>query len=178
MKCDLGHLDPRILAGMSVQELARAVDRLPSKPRYVHDAPRTIQEVAALVSRDYMGDAERLWTGHTARAVQDTVIQVHGVGPALAAMLVILLERCRGIRFPDHQEMGVKPDVHVQRVLYRLGLATEITEAAALDVTKRMNPSYPGALDSPLWIIGTRWCSQSDPQCSACIAQQVCARRF
>jgi hypothetical protein len=66
-------------------------------------------------------------------------------------MIVLLLERCFGVRFSDLDHLGidVKPDVHIIRVFSRLGFIQEPTEKEALEGTRRLNPEYPGALDAP-----------------------------
>lgn len=72
--------------------------------------------------------------------------------------------------------MDVKPDVHVQRVLYRLGVAPSMSEAEALRAAAHLNPEYPGALDSSLWVIGRRWCKDNAPLCTDCIMNDLCPK--
>lgn len=56
-----GHLDPRLISIMSHDDIRASLLRMPKKPRYMADAPRTIQEVASMVSTEFSGDAANLW---------------------------------------------------------------------------------------------------------------------
>ena len=106
----------------------------------MNDAPQTILEVARLVSERLGGDAEMLWRGRTAHEVKRELRAIHGIGEGIAAMGVILLQKYRGVRFPDSNTMDVKPDVHVRRVLYRLGVAERRDEVEAVAAAARLNP--------------------------------------
>jgi len=176
LRMDMGHLDPYQLNQMTIEQLSSVVARLPKKPRYQSDAPRTIYELSQIVVEEYDGDAELIWTDQPAQQVMMLMRRVHGVGEGIASMVVLLLERCRGIRFPDWNVMNVKPDVHVQRVLYRAGIASKISEADAIHAAVRLNPEYPGALDKALWMIGRTWCKKTDPNCGQCNMNTICAR--
>ncbi len=92
MKAELGHLDPLMINQMSEQEIAALLRRLPRRPRYLSDAPRTIEELTSLVVRQG-GDASKLWVGRSASAVKQTFQSIYGVGPGIASMAVLLLEK-------------------------------------------------------------------------------------
>ena len=163
---------------MSVDEIRAALARMPKKPRYMRDAPRTVQNLVAMVSGQFSGDAAKLWRDRTARAVQDDLMEIYGVGQGIAAMIVILLHRLGWVEFPDLHTIPVKPDVHVQRVMYRTGLADEMSEKAATCAAWKLNPQFPGELDSPLWVIGREWCI-ADPiavHCGRCPIEDLCPR--
>jgi len=103
------------------------------------------------------------------------MMSIHGVGSGIADMTASLLIRCRGVHFPDEAYIDVKPDVHIRRVLYRLGVSqSETAEADAIRAAARLNPDSPVALDPALWIIGRRWCSPTKPRCSECVASDIC----
>lgn len=172
----IGHLDPKRMSHMTTEQLAEVMKRLPRKPRYLGDAPRTILEMAQMVANEFGGNAELLWRGRTAQEVENRLRMIHGIGEGIASMAVILLERCRGVRFPDWSSMNVKPDVHVQRVLYRLGVTAALSEVEAIRAAARLNPDYPGALDPPLWVIGRRWCKETSPNCADCKVSALCAK--
>ena len=72
--------------------------------------------------------------------------------------------------------MDIKPDVHTTRVFYRLGFISEPSEDSAVKAARRLNPEYPGALDAPAWIIGRRWCTRWNPDCSGCPLNTVCPK--
>jgi len=178
LKQDLGHLDPYRIAMMSIDEIRAALERIPKKPRYMRDAPRTVQELVAMVSGRLSGDAAKLWQDRTARAVQDDLMKIYGVGRGIAAMIVILLYRLGWVEFPDLHTIPVKPDVHVQRVMYRAGLADQMSEDAATCAARRLNPQFPGDIDSPLWVIGREHCFANPAaiQCARCPIDDLCPK--
>lgn len=195
----LGHLDPARISTMSLEELDALLQSCPRRPRYRRDAPRTVRDAAQLVVREGQGDARALWRGRRAQDVHRTFRRIHGVGEGIASMVVVLLHRVFGVEFDDldRRNMDVKADVHVVRVLTRLGVlgrdpptaggggvpecrrrgtTNDGAVAEAIRVTRAMNPEYPGALDTPLWVIGRTWCSAFGPRCGECPVTDVCAK--
>jgi endonuclease III len=180
MKNSLGHLDPYRISQMSLEELADMFASLPRRPRYVNDAPRTLQELTRIVVEECDGDAANIWNGKRASEVNRTFRSIHGVGPGIANMAVLLIEMAFGVRFDDldRRKMDIKPDVHTVRVLYRLGVSSAKTELAAVEAARRLSPDYPGEVDSHLWNIGRTWCHPTAPECFACCVESVCAKRL
>ncbi|MFH0802347.1 MAG: hypothetical protein V2A78_08205 [bacterium] len=178
MQKDLGHLDPRRIYAMTLGQLEALFDRLPRRPRYVNDAPRTVQELSRIVVNECDGDASRIWVGKKASQVKQTFDSIHGVGPGIANMAVLLIEKAFRVRFEDPWNMDIKPDVHTKRVLYRLGISAAETEPEALKATRKMNPEYPGIVDSALWDIGRKWCHSSNPDCPACAMTALCEKNI
>lgn len=180
IKQKLGHLDPYKIYKMSLEELADLFDRLPHRPRYVNDAPRTVRDLTRIVIEECNGDAARIWTGKRAAEVKRTFLSIYGVGPGIANMAILLIEQAFPIRFNDldRPHMDIKPDVHTKRVLYRLGMSEGEDEIAAIEATRRMNPSWPGALDGALWWIGRQWCRPTNPNCLNCLVNLVCLKKI
>ena len=178
MKMRLGHLDPQLIHKMSLEELTELFLQLPRKPRYVNDAPKTILDLTRFVVEERSGDASLVWEGRRAADVNRILRSIHGVGSGIANMGVLLIEKAFDVRFRDldRRGMDIKPDVHTVRVLYRLGASEAQTIEAALEASRRMNPSFPGGLDGGLWEIGRRWCFASKPNCEDCPMSKDCAR--
>lgn len=174
----LGHLNPYRIHGMSESQLEGAFRALPHGPRYVTAAPRTVKELTSLVVGQFGGDASRMWRGRSAAEVKQTFQSIYGVGPGISSMAVLLLEKAFSFRFDDLDRPGmdIKPDVHTTRVLYRLGLASERSENAAVRAARRVRPEFPGEVDAPLWVVGRRWCHEIGPRCHECALQPVCPR--
>ncbi len=174
----VGHLDPRRLRDMSLPVLADLVASLPRKPRYTNDAPKTIHDLATIVCDEFDGDAAKIWQGRTASEVRRTFLRVHGVGEGIASMAVLLIEKAFDIRFPDagRPSMDIKPDVHTVRVLYRLGASDALLAASAIAAARKLNPSFPGAIDAPLWILGREYCHQTRPNCPVCPMNLACPK--
>ncbi|MBN1545150.1 MAG: hypothetical protein JW902_00660 [Syntrophaceae bacterium] len=180
IKQDLGHLDPQIIYRMSLDELAELFARLPKRPRYVNDAPMTVRDLTRIVVDLCGGDASNIWTGKSAASVKRTFMSIHGVGPGIANMGVLLIEKAFNIRFNDldRPHMDIKPDVHTVRVLYRLGASDAQTIDAALDASRRLSPEFPGAIDGALWELGRRYCFASNPNCPGCPMNNRCEHRI
>ncbi len=174
----LGHLDPYKIDLLSIEELAEVIDGLPKRPRYKTDAPRTIKELTHLIVSAYDGDASQIWQGKSAFEVKSVFQSIFGVGPGIANMSVLLIEKAYNMQFPDldRRFMDIKPDVHTMRVLYRLGVAVEISETAAVAAARGLNPDYPGEIDGPLWTIGREWCHAQHPTCNRCPVTGVCSK--
>ncbi|MGC1374845.1 MAG: hypothetical protein WA821_01395 [Anaerolineales bacterium] len=179
IKTDLGHLDPRRIHKMSLDELDSLFKRLPRKPRYVNAAPKTLRDLTRIVVEECGGDAANIWDGRRAADVNRIFTSIYGVGPGIANMGVLLIEKAFGARFSDldRTRMDIKPDVHTMRVLYRLGVSAAETTEAAIQATRRMNPSFPGELDGALWEIGRRWCFASGPDCPGCPMKKDCVQQ-
>jgi endonuclease III len=176
----LGHLDPYRFYKMSLEELADLFTSLPRRPRYVNDAPRTIHDLTRIVVEECGGDAAKIWTGKHAAEVNRTFRSIYGVGPGIANLAVLLIEQAFLIRFDDldRPHMDIKPDVHTKRVLYRLGMSDREEETAAIEATRRMNPSWPGELDGALWWIGRYYCRPTNPACGNCPLSSECEKHF
>lgn len=173
----IGKLTPQFFADKPIEELELLFRSLTNKPRYITDASRTVKELSQIVLREYGGNAAKIWEGQTSTHVKSVFRRIYGVGPGIASMIVLLLEKCFKIHFTDldHRTMDVKPDVHIVRVFQRLGFINVSDSAEALEAARRLNPEYPGALDAPTWVIGKRWCSPFAPQCSVCAVRTVCS---
>jgi len=180
LKARIGELTPQLFVSMPQGELKELFRSLPNKPRYITDAPRTVKELAQIVMTEYNGDTEKIWRDQTAGHVKSVFRRIFGVGPGIASMIVLLLEKCYKINFLDldHKNMDVKPDVHVVRVFRRLGFTNTSDPNEALLKARILNPEYPGALDGPLWIIGKKWCDQYNPKCATCVLSAVCPRNI
>jgi endonuclease-3 len=177
LKQALGHLGPCRIARMSEGDIRAVLERLPKKPRYINAAPRTIASLARMVCDEFHGDATRLWKGRTASETMEKFRKIPGVGPGIAAMLVILLERLGMAQFSDPHNIPVKPDSHVIRVMERLGLIPRgSTEQQVVAKARALKPDYPGALDSPLWYIGRQFCHPITPACAECPLNDLCPR--
>ena len=175
---EIGELNPEFFVGKTIDEIEKIFQKLPLKPRYMNDAPRSIKELSEIVANEFNGDASEIWKNRSSKEVKTTFQRVHGVGPGISSMAVLLLERCFGIQFNDidHRNMDVKPDIHVIRVFGRLGFISQLNEKEALNAARELNPEYPGALDTPIWIIGRKWCTADVPQCTYCPVNEVCSK--
>jgi len=176
----LGHLDTYKIQQMSLDELAEMFTRLPRRPRYINDAPRTVKELTRIVAEECGGDASNIWIKKRASEVKRTLQSIHGVGPGIASMAVLLIEKAFPIRFNDldHSRMDIKPDTHTTRVLFRLEVAEEESPEAVIEAARKISPDFPGAIDGALWDIGRKFCHPTNPNCLDCPLTCVCKKRL
>jgi endonuclease III len=177
-KQELGHLDPKLIYKMTLDDLKNLFARLPKKPHYINAAPRTVQELTRIVVEKYNGNAAKLWESRDAWEVESILESIYGVGEGIANMGILLIEKAFSIEFSDKSFMDIKADTHTMRVLYRLGVSESLDERSAMRTARRMNPTFPGELDNPLWAIGRNWCHAIEPDCLNCVMREVCAKRF
>ena len=180
IKRQLGDLNPYFFVNAPLKDLERIIQELPVKPRYVNDAPHTVKGLSRIIVNECNGQAQKLWENKSSRVVKATFERIYGVGPGIASMIVLLLEGWFGVHFDDidHRNMDVKPDTHIVRVFCRLGFISEPNSNSAVKAARRLNPDYPGALDSPVWIIGKKWCTAFLPQCQKCPLNEVCPKNI
>lgn len=180
IKLRLGHIDPGRISLMRKEELASIIKALDNKPRYINDAPRTVYELTNIVMEECGGQAFRIWDGKRLNDVKRILLSIHGVGPGIANMTVLLIEKAFRYRFDeeDRKRMDIKPDVHAMRVLYRLGLNSICSDTEAVLAARALNPECPGAVDGPLWWIGRNFCHPRKPDCRSCPVDNLCKKRL
>ncbi|TFH15478.1 hypothetical protein E4H04_08290 [Candidatus Bathyarchaeota archaeon] len=171
-----GIFSPDYFNSLSNEAIYELLSSLPKKPRYLKAAPQTIKELSKIIINEYNGKTENLWKDKSAETLQKKLQTIHGVGPGIASMTILLLENTRGVFFSDydHSKMDIKPDAHTTRVLFRLGFITEENTTLALHAARLINPGYPGEIDAPLWDIGRKWCVASSPLCDSCPLNTDC----
>ena len=178
IKKQLGELDPYFFANASIEEIDKIFRKLPRKPRYISDAPHTVKGLAKIIVNEYDGQAQKIWENRSSKDIKATFERIYGVGPGIATMITLLLERWFDVYFDDldHRTIDVKPDVHIIRVFHRMGLISEPNSDAALKAARRLNPGFPGALDAPAWYIGRNWCTAFISKCGQCPVTEVCPK--
>ena len=178
IKKQLGELNPHFFAKAPIEDLEEIFRKLPKKPRHMNAAPYTVRGLSEIIVNECNGRTQRLWENKSSKAVKATFERIYGVGPGIASMIILLLERWFRVHFDDidHRNMDVKPDVHIMRVFQRLGFISESNSNSALEAARRLNPDYPGALDSPAWVIGRNWCTAFLAQCNRCPLNDCCPK--
>jgi uncharacterized HhH-GPD family protein len=172
----LGHLDPYRLAD-DLAGIATAVATPPMLQRFVNTIPPWIASAARRVVRDYGGDAGRIWGDEpTAEELERRLRAFDGIGQKKAAMAVEMLERDLKVPIQALHGTDVAYDVHVRRVFLRTGLADRDDREHMINRGRRLNPSRPGAIDFPMWLVGRRWCRPGVPSCPDCPLFAVCPR--
>ena len=175
LKQRLRALDVVAIAEIPQRKLDEIIRDLPHKPRYVNDAAKTILDLSRMIRDEFGGRAQKMWQGRSPEQFERDLRTIRGVGPHIASMTTNLVIRLYGDVFSrdDLNTVDIKADIHTCRVLYRLGIAAEDSDTAALEAARRLNPPYPGGLDAPLWWVGRQWCHPA-PVCEACSLVRRC----
>jgi endonuclease-3 len=180
IKEKIGHLDPTLLSKMSVGEIEQILRILPKCHRFPQQAAQTIKELSVHIVSFYEGEASRLWDSDKIDVIKRRLLSILGVGEGIASMTLNILLREGKINLNpgEYAKLDVKPDVHVQRVFYRTGMAEKQEKEAAILAARKFYPQYPGKLDSPAWKIGQEYCFAESPNCQLCPLTGPCLRRY
>jgi endonuclease III len=171
----LGDFEFSTLCALSLDD----VRVLMTKPAPLHRFTETMSvnfyEGVQRIANIYEGDASRIWRDQPpCYEVVARFRQFRGVGPKIASMAVLILVQHFKIAMSDYAGLDIPPDVHVQRVFYRLGLTRKDAEPDELIYRARsLHPAFPGILDA-VWDIGRNWCRPDRPICGECFMQSAC----
>jgi endonuclease III len=137
-----------------------------------YDAVRRIQE-------KYVGNASKIWADKPSSAlVVYRFLEFNGCGVKIATMAANILARQYKIEFSDYFSIDISPDVHVMRVMKRLGYVPEqATREMVIYKARELHPEFPGIIDSSCWEIGKNWCHPRNPDCGNCVVKN-CAREL
>jgi uncharacterized HhH-GPD family protein len=94
-----GNLDPATIAAADPEEFAALCAVPPAVHRFPRSMAARIQQLAAIVVRDYEGDASRLWsTAGTGADISHRLSALPGFGKQKAQIFVALLGKQLGVR--------------------------------------------------------------------------------
>lgn len=151
-------------------------------PELLHRFPEKMSaeffKAIQTINIKYNGDASGIWSGRpsSAKVVYD-FLQFVGVGPKIATMATNILARELKIPFSDYYSIDISADVHVRRVLYRIGLIERHASVEQIIYKARaLNPEFPGLIDLPLWKIGRVWCQPKKVLCNDCYLNDICPK--
>lgn len=132
------------------------------------------------IKTKYQGMASKIWLGKPSSAsVVYKFLEFKGCGIKIATMAANILARQFKVEFSDYYSIDISPDVHIMRVMSRMGY---IPNASAREMViykaRELYPEFPGIIDFPCWEIGRNWCKPTDPDCANCIVKSVCKRNI
>jgi 3-methyladenine DNA glycosylase/8-oxoguanine DNA glycosylase len=171
-----GHLDPRIIRHMEPKELAAnpVIAHAPGQISKFQIA-KTIISLAGLVESEYEGCPERLLEG-SATDIMDNLQDIFGVGPNIARMVVILRVLYFGLRPVGTDRLLPKMDVHVKRVMHRIGVVPDDSERSMRRALSGYSNEEIAAIDQVCWEIGQSLCTPTLPKCDMCPLTSPCAK--
>ena len=103
----------------------------------------------------YEGKANKIWNDNPSSAtVVYRFLEFDGCGIKIATMAANILARQFKIPMKDYYSIDISPDVHIRRVLYRLGFIEKNAKVERVIYKAReLNPEYPGLIDYLCWEI-------------------------
>lgn len=128
----------------------------------------------------YEGKANKIWDNNPSSAtVVYRFLEFQGCGIKIATMAANILARQFKISMSDKYSIDISPDVHIQRVMCRLGF---VGKGASIEQiiykARELSPDFPGLIDFALWKIGREYCRPdfSECKCDKCFMGNVCPK--
>ena len=128
------------------------------------------------IKNDYDGYASRIWSDNPSSAsVVSRFLEFDGVGIKIATMAANILARDFKIDMSDYYSIDISPDVHVTKVMKRLGyLDQDATRDQLIYKARELNPEFPGIIDLACFKIGKKFCHPNNPKCDECPLNKEC----
>lgn len=146
--------------------------------RFVDKMGEVFYEAIQRIHRDYADDASNIWKGKPSSAtVVYRFLEFDGVGVKIATMATNILARQYKVEFSDYYSIDVSPDVHVRRVMYRMGLVEKnASNDKIIYKARELCPEFPGIIDYSLWQLGRTTCKAGKADCENCLVKKECAQ--
>ncbi|MBQ9682766.1 MAG: hypothetical protein IJV35_05800 [Neisseriaceae bacterium] len=175
VKREVGQFDIETLAKITPDEYKKIFVNK-KLHRFNDKMAEVFYETVQKIKKDYNGDASQIWCNKpSSAAVVYRFLEFYGVGVKIATMAANILARQFKIEFSDYYSIDVSPDVHVKRVMQRMGLVQEDAgNDKIIYKARELNPEFPGIIDFPLWEIGKKFCKPNKPSCSKCTVKDEC----
>ncbi len=143
--------------------------------RYNDTMSHIFYKAVQKIAKDYAGNASKIWVGNNSANIIYNFLCFEGCGIKIASMATNLLHRIFGVKYTDYSALDISPDIHIRRVLFRLGFIEDENDInMAIYRAKSINPQYPGLLDECCWNVGRRYCDPSCPNCIECELNIIC----
>ncbi len=166
------------LDSVSEDEFVNLFNKM-SLHRFNNDMAKVFKKGVSRIAMVYGGDASLIWAGKPSSAtVVFRFLEFEGSGRKIATMATNLLHRGLGIEYSDYSSIDISTDVHILRVMLRLGLLKkengEKNKELAVYKAREIYPSYPGLIDGYFWHIGRRYCHSKSTNCNNCPIKSIC----
>lgn len=141
---------------------------------------KNFYDAVQMIKNKYNGDASNIWKDKPSSAtVVYRFLEFNGMGIKIATMAANILARQFKIEFSDYYSIDISPDVHVKRVLKRLGYLNEnSTIDQIIYKAREINPEFPGLIDYSCWVIGRNYCHETNPDCDKCPLNSECKKKY
>jgi len=133
-----------------------------------------------VIKSKYSGNAALIWENNPSSAtVVLRFLEFAGSGIKISTMAANILARQYKIKFSDYYSIDISPDIHIQRVMKRMGLVPRNSDLNQIIYKAReINPEFPGIIDFSCWEIGRKWCRPNVPNCESCIINSECKKNL
>lgn len=165
------------LAKIGLPELKRIFNS--NKLHRFNDTMALVFHDAVLkIKNEYEGNAASIWSNNpSSSAVVYRFLEFKGGGIKISTMAANILARQFRIPFSDYYSIDISPDVHIIRVMKRMGFVpSDATNDMVIYKARELNPEFPGIIDFSCWEIGRKWCRPRTPNCVDCIVTSECKK--
>jgi endonuclease III len=130
------------------------------------------------ITEKYNGNASKIWHGNpSSSTVVYRFLEFKGCGIKIATMATNILARDFKVKFSDFYSIDISPDVHIMRVMERMGYVPKnASREMVIYKARDLNPEFPGIIDFPCWEIGRNWCKPNNPDCKNCKVKSECKK--
>lgn len=146
--------------------------------RFPESMGKVFYDAVQRIHKIYADDANNIWKDKPSSAtVVYRFLEFNGVGIKIATMATNILARDYKIHFSDYYSIDVSPDVHVRRVMFRMGLVEKkASNDKIIYKARELSPDFPGIIDFSLWLLGRTTCKAGHPDCEKCLVKKECAQ--
>ncbi len=140
--------------------------------------PKWLQANAALLVEEFGGDPRQVWRRAPVDEIYGRLKRFAGIGDALAKMGQFMLARRYGVGggLAQRRRLSIKPDVLVNRVIYRAGLSATRKPAGVARTVASLDLDSPADFDAAVWLVGREHCFETEPDCDSCPLASACAQ--
>ncbi|MDY6263125.1 MAG: hypothetical protein SPM09_01830 [Fibrobacter sp.] len=146
--------------------------------RFPESMGKVFYDAVQRIHKIYADDANNIWKDKPSSAtVVYRFLEFNGVGIKIATMATNILARDYKIHFSDYYSIDVSPDVHVRRVMSRMGLVEKkASNDKIIYKARELSPDFPGIIDFSLWLLGRTTCKAGKADCENCLVKKECSR--
>lgn len=146
--------------------------------RFITPMAKVFYNAVQDITNKYTGDASKIWSGRPSSAtVICRFLEFEGCGIKIATMATNILARQFKIPFSDFYCIDISPDIHIRRVMKRMGYISDIRDIhMVIYKAREINPSFPGIIDFSCWEIGREFCHPKNPECKTCPINSECKK--
>ena len=172
---ELGNFDINYLSSIPLEKYKKMFND-GSYHRFNDTVSKQFYDAINKIKEQYDGDASKIWANNPSSAtVVSRFLEFDGMGIKIATMATNILARQFKIPMSDYYSIDISPDVHVQRILKRLGYLNEnATIDQVIYKAREINPEFPGLIDFSCWKIGREFCHPTNPECESCPLKNEC----